>query len=74
MPEKVLPSFATTIKPKPMYAEKNNPGLVIEDLGRFCEIYVFARHPRAGGDCDHREPAQWEFFVLPEDRLGLAPR
>ena len=60
--DKNVPFFATSIKPKPLYPQKNNPGLVIEDEGRFCEEYVFAWHGDDGADCDHRLPEQWTFL------------
>jgi hypothetical protein len=50
--------------------QKYNPDIVIEDQGRFCELYVFAWHERDGTDCDHRDPDQWSFFLLPERALG----
>jgi len=61
--------FATTIKPKPSFAEKHNPGLEIEEYGRFCEIYVFAWHGEQSEKSDHRDPGQWVFFLLPEKAL-----
>lgn len=70
-PEKRVPFFATTIKPKPSYVQRNNPTLTIEKHGRFCELYVFAWHGNDGAGCDHRLPEQWTFFVLPERALGL---
>ncbi len=33
--------------------------------GRSAHIYVFAHHFVHGDDADHRDPAQWKFFVLP---------
>jgi hypothetical protein len=37
---------------------------------RNADIYVFAHHPLEDFDlADHRDPNQWEFFVLPENKL-----
>jgi len=45
--------------------------------GRNADIYVFCHHPVVAPDADHRSPAQWRFFVLPEANLpkqkSLAP-
>jgi hypothetical protein len=38
--------------------------------GRCAQIYVFAWNPIYGPDTDHRNPDQWEFFVL---RAKLLP-
>ena len=38
--------------------------------GRPADIYVFAWHPvRDPETADHRDPGQWRFFVVPEERL-----
>lgn len=55
----------------------------IDAPGRFAQIYVFAWHPQkpsrplsdANPDpVDHREPAQWCFFVVPTSRLGAGKK
>ncbi len=42
----------------------------IEMPGRPADIYIFAWHPVEDGQkADHRDPAQWEFYVVPESEL-----
>jgi hypothetical protein len=41
----------------------------IAEPGCNAEIYVFAYHPVTSADADHREPAQWRFFVAPASLL-----
>jgi hypothetical protein len=36
---------------------------------RIADIYVFAWHSETGPDADHRDLAQWQFFVVPAGRL-----
>lgn len=36
----------------------------IEAHGRAADVYVFAYHPRSDALADHRDPRQWEFYVL----------
>jgi hypothetical protein len=38
--------------------------LWIEESGRRAQIYVFAHHPVADDSADHRDPAQWRFYVV----------
>ena len=37
--------------------------------GRHADVYVFAWHAGAGDSVDQREPANWQFYVVPECRL-----
>lgn len=37
--------------------------------GRHAHVYVFAWPADAGGSVDQREPANWQFYVVPECRL-----
>lgn len=38
--------------------------------GRHAHIYIFAWHPIANIEiADHRDPAQWRFFVVPSNQL-----
>ncbi len=37
--------------------------------GRNADIFVFGWHGRNGGDCDHADPLQWSFYVVPESHL-----
>jgi hypothetical protein len=41
----------------------------VEERSRNADIFVFAWHPVTDGSADHRDPHQWEFFVVPEKRL-----
>jgi len=42
----------------------------IEEAGRPSHIYLFAWHPIHNVEiADHRDPAQWEFYLTPEYRL-----
>ena len=68
---KVVHAFSTQIKNKPSYFERDHPGEKIEERGRFCELFIFAWHGITNETCDHRDPAQWLFFVVPEICLGI---
>ncbi|MFA7586476.1 hypothetical protein ACVENA_19455 [Sphingopyxis sp. 550A] len=37
--------------------------------GRPAHLYVFAHHGVYGDHADHRDPAQWEFYVVPTSAL-----
>lgn len=37
----------------------------VEEYGRAAHIYVFAHHPTFDDTADHRDPAQWLFYVVP---------
>jgi hypothetical protein len=41
----------------------------IAEPSRNADIFVFGWHPLTGGDADHREVGQWQFFVIPESKL-----
>ena len=41
----------------------------VDGVGRNADIYVFAYHPVADSTADHREPAQWQFYVVLESAL-----
>lgn len=41
----------------------------IAEPGRSAHIYVFAHHPVVGETADHRDPAQWQFYVIATQRL-----
>jgi len=41
----------------------------IAERSRNAEIFVFAWHPLTGEAADHRDPDQWEFYVVPEVAL-----
>ena len=50
----------------------------IAKAGRPAHLYVFAHHSIYGDAADHRDPMQWEFYVVPSNalpdvkKLGLA--
>ncbi|WP_298200358.1 hypothetical protein [Novosphingobium sp.] len=46
----------------------------IDSAGRAAHIYVLAHHPVADISADHREAAQWRFYVIPTDQLPLTRR
>lgn len=37
---------------------------------RLAHLYVFAFHPIVGDEADHRDPAQWQFYVVGSKRLS----
>ena len=37
--------------------------------GRCAQTYIFAWNPSYGDETDHRNPDQWEFYVVPAARL-----
>lgn len=50
----------------------------IDSPGRHAQVYVFAHHPRCDAAADHRDPDQWQFYVVraddlpPTKRMGMA--
>ena len=36
------------------------------EIGRNADIFIFAWHGLTGPECDHADPAQWQFFVVAE--------
>jgi hypothetical protein len=61
--------------PKPCFSIKEKTGRWeegdrwVEERSRNAEIFIFAWHPVADATADHRQPSQWEFFVVPERSL-----
>lgn len=41
----------------------------VEEYGRAAHLYVFAHHPIFDDIADHRDPAQWQFYVVPTTAL-----
>jgi hypothetical protein len=41
----------------------------VAEPGRSANLYVFAHHPVAHRTADHRNPAQWRFYVIATQRL-----
>jgi hypothetical protein len=48
--------------------------LWIEEPGRHAQLYVFAHHFVGTSDADHRDPAQWAFYVVPTGALPMTKR
>lgn len=71
-PANHVAGFPTTIKPVSSYIRKNNPELLIEDQGRFCEMYVFAWHGRDGEDVTIAFPTNGYSTCCRKDHWGLA--
>jgi hypothetical protein len=46
----------------------------IEELKRHADLYVFACHDVRDATADHRDPAQWSFFVVPTSLLPPTKR
>jgi hypothetical protein len=51
-----------------------NQTVWIDLPGRSAHIYVLAHHPVAGVDADHRDPLQWDFYVVPTCKLPPTKR
>jgi hypothetical protein len=61
-------------KPKPCFSIKSKKyrwegPLRFDDAGRQADIFIFAWHDRIDGSADHRDPDQWQFFVVAERDL-----
>jgi hypothetical protein len=41
----------------------------VDGVGRNADIYVFAYHSVSDATADHREPKQWQFYVVLESAL-----
>ena len=41
----------------------------ITETSRNAELFVFGWHPVTDPTADHRDPAQWQFYVVPETAL-----
>jgi len=46
----------------------------IPQIGRLADIYVFAYHPIRDESADHRDPSQWQFYVVPTSQLPATKR
>jgi len=46
----------------------------IADPGRFAHMYTFGDHPVADETADHRDPMQWDFYVVPTVDLPPSAR
>jgi hypothetical protein len=61
-------------KPKPRFSIKSKKyrwegPLRFDDAGRQADIFIFAWHDRIDESADHRDPDQWQFFVVAERDL-----
>lgn len=56
-----LPRF--DIAPRKGYWPRDG-GSWFESPGRQADLYAFAWHPIESEVCDHRDPAQWSFYVV----------
>jgi hypothetical protein len=61
-------------KPKPCYSIAQKTGRWedskwIQEPGRNADLFVFGWHGRTDEAADHRDPEQWQFFVVPERNL-----
>ncbi len=43
----------------------------VAEIGRAAQIYVFCHHVIGDETADHREPSQWEFYIIEASRLPL---
>ena len=51
---------------KPYYFDLYNPDIPCEPYGHLCDAYVLCHHPIEDPQvADHRDPDQWEFYVVP---------
>jgi hypothetical protein len=61
--------------PKPRFSIAEKTGRYedgdrwIAERSRNAEIFIFAWHPITDASADHRNPQQWEFYVVPEAAL-----
>jgi len=61
--------------PRPCFSIKEKTGRWeegdrwVEERSRNAEIFIFAWHPVADDAADHRDPKQWQFFVVAERDL-----
>jgi hypothetical protein len=54
---------------QPSYFEKYNPRVPCERYGFLCDLFVLCHHPEEDWcKADHRNLAQWNFYVLPVTR------
>ncbi len=60
------PLFSLTWRKKPYYFERDNPGIPCETEGFLCDLFILCHHPVTDiATADHREPDQWNFYLLP---------
>jgi len=70
-----LQTWAATTKPAPRFDIRPRTGYYeggvkwVARPGRCANIYVCAYHPVVDASADHRDPSQWQFYVVATDRL-----
>lgn len=58
--------FQLTWRRRPYYFARDFPGVPCEETGFMCDLFILCHHPvEIGSDADHRDPEQWEFYLLP---------
>ncbi|MFP5329841.1 MAG: hypothetical protein ACLGHC_06875 [Alphaproteobacteria bacterium] len=64
-------------QPKPCFSIKEKTGRWedgdrwVEERSRNADIFIFAWHPVTDDTADHRDPHQWQFFVVAERDLPV---
>jgi hypothetical protein len=60
------PLFNLTWRRRPAYFDRTHPGVPCEQEGFLCDLFILCHHPAADWTvADHREPAQWRFYLVP---------
>ena len=60
------PAFVLTWRRRPAYFERDWAGVSCEAEGFLCDVYLLCLHDETDeAVADHRDPAQWQVFVLP---------
>ncbi len=63
--------------PRPCFSIKEKTGRWedgdrwVDERSRNADIFVFGWHDRTDAQADHREPDQWQYFVVPERDLPI---
>ncbi len=57
------------IAPRKGFWEADENWVPLSEPGRLADIYVFAWQGEEGEKADQRDPARWEFYVIPERDL-----
>ena len=71
MPNARPPRF--DIAPRQQYSPKE--GRWIDKRMRAADLYIFGWHPEAREElADHRDPVQWEFIVVPTEKLPVGQK
>ncbi len=58
--------YSLTWRQRPYYFDRDFPNVPCETEGFMCEVYILCHHPITDlSIADHRDPAQWQFYLLP---------